>query len=413
MPDDGFPPTLAAAQQRIAAIDPTAYARSRNHLGGAVTRLSPYLTHGIVSLTEVAAGVAARHPLALTHKLVQELAWRAFFHHVARRRGDGILQSLHAGPRPEADYQPLLPDDVRQARSGVPVIDQAVRALYTTGWLHNHARMWLASYLVHVRGVHWRAGADWMLAHLLDGDRASNHLSWQWVAGTGSHKPYLFNAENVARHCAGTHDGWASPGSVLDTSYTTLERWAHGQTPLPLAAPLAPDQGLPEPLLWRQPPPGLPAPAALPAATTLAGRTVQLLHPWALAEPAAAAVAGADPGVLRLGVWPAEHFQQAPWTARRWAFVAQRLAAISTAVVWADGASLQQALQPAARVLTTDHPELPASWPAAWRQSAAPLLPEPAQLCGSFSQFWRQATRGIGQLDALPGWPLARQQPLF
>jgi hypothetical protein len=115
--------------------------------------------------------------------------------------------------------------------------------------------------------------------------------------------------------------------------------------------------------------------------------------------------------VLRLGVWPAEHFQQAPWTARRWAFVAQRLAAISTAVVWADGARLQQALQPAARVLTADHPELPASWPAAWRQAAPPLLPEPPRPCGSFSQFWRQATRGIGQLDALPGWPLPRQQP--
>ena len=406
---DEFPPTLAAALQRIAAIAPSAYARSRNHLGGAVSRLSPYLTHGIVSLTDVAAGVAARHPLALSHKLVQELAWRAFFHHVARHRGEGILQSLHAGPRPDDAYGPRLPDDVRQARSGVPVIDEAVRMLYASGWLHNHARMWLASYLVHVRGVHWRAGADWLLAHLLDGDRASNHLSWQWVAGTGSHKPYLFNAENVARYCAGTHDSWASPGSVVDTSYTTLERWAHGQTPLPPHQTLPPDQGTEEPALWQQPPPGVPAPMPLPNAAALTGRTVLLLHPWALAEPDAQA----DPGVLRLGVWPAEHFQRWPWTARRWVFVAQRLAAISTGVVWADGAQLQRALQPAARVLTTDHPELPTSWPAAWRQPAPPLLPEPPQPCPSFSQFWRQATRGLARLDELPGWPLPRQQPLF
>ena len=405
-----FPPTLAAAQQRIAAIDPTAYARSRNHLGGAVSRLSPYLTHGIVSLTDVAAGVAARHALALTHKLVQELAWRAFFHHVAHHRGDGILQSLHAGPRPEADHQPMLPDDVRQARSGVPVVDAAVRQLYATGWLHNHARMWLASYLVHVRAVHWRAGADWLLAHLLDGDRASNHLSWQWVAGTGSHKPYLFNAENVARYCAGTHDHWASEGSVVDTSYTTLERWAHGQTPLPTPRPLPPDQASEEPALWQRPPPGLPAPVALPAAAALAGRTVHLVHPWALIEPAASAAGGADPSVLRLGVWPAEHFQHWPWTARRWAFVAQRLVAISSAVVWADGATLQQALQPAARVLTVDHPELPSSWPAAWRQRTPALLPDPPRLCHSFSQFWRQATRGLGALTDLPGWPQAHPQ---
>ena len=407
MPSELFPPTLAAAQLRIHAIDPAAYARSRNHLGGAVTRLSPYLTHGIVSLTQVAAGVASRHALTLTHKLVQELGWRAFFHHVARHRGEGILQSLHAGPRPEADYAAELPEDVRQARSGVPAIDQAVRTLYATGWLHNHARMWLASHVVHVRGVHWRAGADWMLAHLLDGDRASNHLSWQWVAGTASHKPYLFNAENVARYTAGSHADWDSTGSVIDTGYDTLERWARGETPLPRARAAGP--GVPEPALWNTLPPGVPAPGALPPAAALAGRPVQLVHPWALAEPPA----DADPAVLRLGVWPAECFAHRPWTARRFAFVAARMAAVCPVVVWANTAALQRALQPAARVRTVDHPELPPSWPAAWRQPAPTLLPEPARLCDSFSQFWRQATRGLHALDDLPGWPLPRQTGLF
>jgi deoxyribodipyrimidine photo-lyase len=407
--DDHFPPTLAAALQRIAAIRPGAYARTRNHLGGAVTRLSPYLTHGIVSLPQVAVAVHSAQALALGDKLVMELGWRAFFHHVARHRGDGILQSLHAGPRPDDAYAPQLPDDIRQARTGVPVIDQAVRALYATGWLHNHARMWVASYVVHVRGVHWRAGADWLLAHLLDGDRASNHLSWQWVAGTGSHKPYLFNAENVARYAADSHAAWSSPGSVIDTSYDQLERWARGQARLPPATPLPADQGVAEPALWHQPPPGLPAPAALPAADALAGRQVQLVHPWALAEPPA----DADPSVLRLGVWPAEHHARWPWSARRWAFVAARLAAITPLQVWAEAAQLQQALQLAAGVQTTDHPELPAAWPIAWRQPPAALLPEPASACSSFSQYWRLATRHVQQLADLPGWPSPRQADLF
>lgn len=407
MPSELFPPTLAAAQLRIAAIDPAAYARSRNHLGGAVTRLSPYLAHGIVSLTQVAAGVAERHALPLTHKLVQELGWRAFFHHVARHRGEDILQSLHAGPRPEADYDPALPDDVRQARTGVPAIDQAVRALYATGWLHNHARMWLASYVVHVRGVHWRAGADWMLAHLLDGDRASNHLSWQWVAGTASHKPYLFNAENVARYTAGSHDAWDSRGSMIDTGYDTLETWARGQAPLPRHRPAG--GGVTEPVLWQQLPPGVPAPGELPPADLVAGRQVQLVHPWALAEPPA----DADPAVLRLGVWPAEHFSRWPWTARRFAFVAARMAAVCPLVVWANTAGLQRALRPAARVRTIQHPELPASWPTAWRQPPTPFLPEPGSACSSFSQYWRQATRRIATLDELPGWPLPQQAGLF
>ncbi|MFG5409813.1 FAD-binding domain-containing protein [Piscinibacter sakaiensis] len=225
----------------MAAVRPDAYARTRNALDGAVTRLSPYLTHGLLELPEVLAAVAARHPLGVQHKFVYELGWREYFHHVWAHRGDGILQSLHAGPLPDAAYAAEVPTDVREARSGVPVIDQAVRGLYAEGWLHNHARMWLASYLVHLRKVHWRAGADWLWGHLLDGDLASNHLSWQWVAGTGSHQPYLFNAGNVARH-APPH--WHSPGSVLDTSYEALDALARD----PLAVPATPaGEGVDEP----------------------------------------------------------------------------------------------------------------------------------------------------------------------
>ena len=172
---------------------------------------------------EVLAGVAARHALDVQHKFVYELGWRAYFRHVWQHRGDGILQSLHEGPLPDDAYARELPADIRQACTGVPVVDEAVRTLYATGMLHNHARMWLASYVVHVRKVHWRVGADWLYGHLLDGDLASNHLSWQWVAGTGSSKPYLFNADNVARYAPAP---WHSPGSVIDTSYEALDR--HG-----------------------------------------------------------------------------------------------------------------------------------------------------------------------------------------
>jgi hypothetical protein len=221
-----FAPTDAAAQARLAAVRPGDYARTRNHLDGAVTRLSPYLTHGLLSLPQVLQAVLQRagpRGLEVQHKFVCELGWRAFFQHVWAHRGDGILQSLHPGPLPDDAYAREMPTDVRAACTGVPVIDQAVRTLYATGWLHNHARMWLASYLVHVRKVHWRVGADWLYGHLLDGDLASNHLSWQWVAGTGSHKPYLFNAENVARYAA---PHWHSPGTVIDADYATLDRMA-------------------------------------------------------------------------------------------------------------------------------------------------------------------------------------------
>lgn len=117
--------------------------------------------------------VAARHKLTVRHKLVFELGWCAYFRHVWRHRGATIEQSLHPGPLPDDCYVASLPADICQACTGVPVVDQAVRTLYATGVLHNHARMWLGSYVVHVRKVHWRAGADWLYGHLLDGHLAS------------------------------------------------------------------------------------------------------------------------------------------------------------------------------------------------------------------------------------------------
>ena len=159
-----FPPIRAAARARLDAVRPHEYERTRNFLNGAVTGLSPYITHGIVSLPEVLAGVAERHPLKVQHKLVFELGWREYFQHVWQARGDGIFSSIHPGPLPDEAYGDRLPTDIREGATGIPVIDMAVRTLYSTGYLHNHARMWLASYVVHVRKVHWRIGADWLSA---------------------------------------------------------------------------------------------------------------------------------------------------------------------------------------------------------------------------------------------------------
>ena len=89
---DALPPTRSAALARVARVRPDAYARTRNHLEGAVTGLSPYLTHGLLTLREVLAGLLQREPLHVQHKLVFELGWRAYFRHVWAHAGDGILQ---------------------------------------------------------------------------------------------------------------------------------------------------------------------------------------------------------------------------------------------------------------------------------------------------------------------------------
>ena len=213
-----FPPNMADAHHRVRAIKPREYASTRNFLSGAVTKISPYVTHGFISLADIAADIEAKYPAEECEKLIMEFGWREFFQHVWRHQGDKILRDLKPG-LPGIKYSQELPRDIIEARTGIPVIDGAVRELYETGYLHNHARMWLAGYVVHMRKVHWRVAADWLYGYLLDGDLASNHLSWQWVAATFSSKPYVFNAENVARYAP----DWASPKTAVDVSYETLD----------------------------------------------------------------------------------------------------------------------------------------------------------------------------------------------
>lgn len=437
-PSQGLPPpTLAAAWARIAAVRPADYARTRNALDGAVSGLSPYLTHGFVGLPEVLAGVARGRPMPVQHRWVAELGWRAYFRHVWHLRGEAILQPLHPGPLPDAAYAPALPDDVRQARTGVPVVDLAVRTLYREGHLHNHARLWLASYLVHLRRVHWRAGADWMLGHLLDGDLASNHLSWQWVAGTGSHQPYLFNADNVARHAP---PAWHSPGSVVDLPYEVLAAIAHGRRdppPVPPAPPVPPVPPVPapghaaaaahrvEPACHALPPPALAGrigPAVLPrppdpaAVAGVAGRDVWLVHPWALGDPPADLPLQA----LRLGWWPAEHFARWPWASARWVFVGTRMAALAAGQWWATRAQLAVALAGARSVQTWADPHVAPWLPPVVRARPRAGLFEPWDAAAgrpdeaaaptahrSYSSWWRAHTRGRQWVSELPG--MARQ----
>lgn len=382
---DAFEPTRAAALARIAAVQPAAYARTRNTIGGAVSELSPYITHGVTTLPEVLAGVVTRHPLDAQHKFVYELGWRAYFRHVWQQRGAGILSSLHEGPLPDPAYARELPADIRLACTGVPVVDEAVRQLYATGTLHNHARMWLASYVVHVRKVHWRLGADWLYAHLLDGDLASNHLSWQWVAGTASHKPYLFNAENVARYAPAP---WHSPGSVVDTSYDELDRLArqpHARNEVPANC-----QPMREPAVNATPPEALGTTAPDPA--SVKDRDVWLVHPWNLGN----LPAHLSSDTLVVGVFVADFHRSWPWSERRWHFAGRRLAELA-AVRWhGDADAISAALAVARSTRSVEEPHL-----APWLARCADCEPAPAlfravdQRCDSFSQWWRCVTHGV------------------
>lgn len=187
----------AAALARLQAARLDRYEATRNYLDGDVTRLSPYLRHGVLSLAELRDDALDRQA---PEKFLNELAWRDYWQRLYAELGDGIWQDREpykTGWRPD-DYADELPDDIRHGRTGT-CLDIFCRELIAEGYLHNHARMWLAAYVVHWRRVKWQAGARWFLEHLLDGDPASNNLSWQWVASTFSHKPYIMNADNIRR----------------------------------------------------------------------------------------------------------------------------------------------------------------------------------------------------------------------
>ena len=375
----GWTPTREAALAQLRRVDPRAYGRTRNFLDGAVTRLSPWITHGFLDLPEIVDSLRARFRVRDDDKLVFELAWREFFHHVWGHLGDDILRDIRA-PLEGVEYAATVSEDVVSASTGVPVIDASVRELYATGYLHNHQRMWLASYVVHVRKTHWRAGADWMYGHLLDGDLASNHLSWQWCAGTFSTKPYLFNAENVARYAPAL----ASPGTAIDTGYAELEELARR------GGDAGPQAQRPEGLAM---PAMRTAPVAVDAVDAgslgVSGRRVALVHPWSLARPK-----HVD---LVIGVLHLPFHSRFPWSERRWQFVVDGMRQATDALWTGDLATLPAALSKAGSIQAVD------TYNPGYREAlrhedidlapAPRFLADPDQPCRSFSQFWEQVAR--------------------
>jgi deoxyribodipyrimidine photo-lyase len=382
---DLFPPTLADAEHRIALIKPRAYASTRNFLNGAVTRLSPYITHGFISLADVAPAIEAKYPAEECEKLLMEFGWREFFQHVWRHLGDAVLRDVKPGLH-GVNYSPDFPADIAEARTGIPAIDGPVRELYATGYLHNHARMWLASYVVHLRKVHWRAGADWMIAHLLDGDFGSNHLSWQWVAGTFSGKPYLFNAENVLRYAP----DWASGSTVIDTSYEALDEIARSQKILGTGPNACKIEATLMPPLFAQPTDNLINAYARKSAPVLASE-VMLIHPWGLAEPAIEM--NKKP---RLGIIHTPFHAEFPWSERCWNFVMTRMREVTSDIFIGDVSELIRENQnikfSSAATYNFGYRETL----LAANVSLSPIrrfTQDPEKMCGSFTKFWAAVGR--------------------
>ena len=171
----------------------------------AVSRLSPYLRHRLITEHEVVAHVLARHNLDAAEKFIQEVLWRTYWKGWLDMRPSVWRSFLEERDRQrDAFHDDRALADAENGLTGIEGFDDWARELVATGYLHNHARMWFASIWIFTLRLPWTLGADFFLRHLLDADAASNTLSWRWVAGLQTvGKTYLATSDNIARYTNG------------------------------------------------------------------------------------------------------------------------------------------------------------------------------------------------------------------
>ncbi len=214
------------------------YHQARELPGASGTsRLSPHLHFGEIGPRQVWHAARRRaetsgQSLAVWResKFLQELGWREFAHHLLYHFPHTTDEPL----RVEFRRFPWRRDAAflgawQSGRTGYPIVDAGMRELWTTGWMHNRARMIVASFLVKDLLISWREGAAWFWDTLVDADLAQNTLGWQWSAGCGADAAPYFRVFNPILQ-----------GEKFDPQGAYVRRW------LPELARL-PDQWLHQP----------------------------------------------------------------------------------------------------------------------------------------------------------------------
>lgn len=206
-----FPPGEAEAKRRLTSFSKGKnapiydYAQGRDRPADhATAQLSPYLRFGMLAprLAALAAYEAiaqAPTPVACEGATIwlSELIWRDFYstvmHSFPQVRYGSYRQELNAvaWQNDKSHFAAWC-----EGRTGYPFVDAAMRQLQTIGWMHNRARMVVASFLVKDLLIDWRWGERWFMQQLIDGDPAANNAGWQWVAGTGADAAPYFRVFN-------------------------------------------------------------------------------------------------------------------------------------------------------------------------------------------------------------------------
>ena len=197
-------------------LKPVEYGKNRNFIDGDVSRLSPYISRGVISTKLVLEYLLKKGFNAKKiEKFIQELAWRDYWQLIWQEKNidqdvkNNQIDVLHYG----------ISESILKAETTINAVDNAILELYDTGYMHNHLRMYLASIATNISKCHWKTPAKWMYFNLLDGDWASNALSWQWVCGANSNKKYIANQENINKYTYSKQRN-----SFLDCSYDQISK---------------------------------------------------------------------------------------------------------------------------------------------------------------------------------------------
>ena len=186
------------------------YSRLRNFDFGPdkrnnVSCLSPYVTHGVLNEIEIIKKSLAKFSFSKNEKFIQEVLWRTYW--------KGWLELR---PNVWTDYLVSL-NDIREkfknnkeylnaieGSTNIECFNEWVKELKENNYLHNHTRMWFASIWIFTLGLPWKLGAEFFMKYLLDGDAASNTLSWRWVAGIQTKgKHYIARPSNISKFTDG------------------------------------------------------------------------------------------------------------------------------------------------------------------------------------------------------------------
>lgn len=197
------------------------------------SRLSAHLNFGTISVHQMLRDLA-RHPDSEgKHSFIKELLWREFNYYLANH----FPYMLHTSFKKEFSFLEWNENTEylnawKEGRTGFPIVDAAMRELRATGWMHNRARMIVASFLVKDLHINWESGEEYFLEWLTDGDQVQNNAGWQWSASTGADAQPYFRIFNPM-----------SQGQKFDPQGVYVKRWVPELKDVP-------EKYIHEPLSW-------------------------------------------------------------------------------------------------------------------------------------------------------------------